>query len=200
MPKIVDHAQRRAEIAEALWRVLAREGAEGVSIRSVAAEAGASRGIVEHYFASKDELVAHAYRLAAERTLAKARKRHASRQGREALCSLLLDDLCVLDTRDESARFWLNLLPMVAREPGLAAEFVRFDEAMRAIVAEMIVEMVACGEAASDVDPAECARSAFAFILGMATDLRMRPDGFRTRAGEAQVDAFLDGLAGQVRA
>ncbi|MFI5612811.1 TetR/AcrR family transcriptional regulator [Amycolatopsis sp. NPDC051903] len=57
MPKQVDHDQRRAQIADALQRLITRHGLEGVSLRHVAAEAGVSMGSVQHYFASKDEML-----------------------------------------------------------------------------------------------------------------------------------------------
>ncbi|QWF81724.1 TetR/AcrR family transcriptional regulator [Amycolatopsis sp. CA-230715] len=56
MPKIVDKAERRREIAEALLRLVAREGIEAVSVRTVAAEAGLSAGAVQKYFSTKEEL------------------------------------------------------------------------------------------------------------------------------------------------
>ncbi|HVV20188.1 MAG TPA: TetR family transcriptional regulator C-terminal domain-containing protein [Pseudonocardiaceae bacterium] len=54
MPKKVD---RRAEIADALWRVTRRDGWEAVTMRQVAAEAGVSVGMVQHHFASKDQML-----------------------------------------------------------------------------------------------------------------------------------------------
>ncbi|GAA1994647.1 TetR/AcrR family transcriptional regulator [Amycolatopsis minnesotensis] len=56
MPKVVDKAERRREIAEALLRLVAREGTEAVSVRTVAAEAGLSAGAVQKYFSTKEEL------------------------------------------------------------------------------------------------------------------------------------------------
>ena len=196
MPKIVDHEARRAELAEALWRVVIREGIGGVTIRSVADEAGWSRGIVEHYFESKDELVRFACRLAAERILVKVRERHASLEGRAALRAVLLQDLGLFSKRKESVNVWMGMLSAAAREPGLTAEFVRFDEELRAVIAEMIAEMMARGEASPDIDPEEKARSLFAFNIGMAADLSFRPASYSETALEAQVDAFLDGLSG----
>ncbi|WP_460529377.1 TetR/AcrR family transcriptional regulator [Flindersiella endophytica] len=57
MPKIVDHEQRRLEIVHALWQVIAASGIEGVSLRVVAQAAGISIGRIQHYFASREELV-----------------------------------------------------------------------------------------------------------------------------------------------
>ena len=62
MPKQVDHEQRRTELAEALWRIAARDGLEATTVRQVAAEAGVSVGRVQHYFSTRDEMLLFALR------------------------------------------------------------------------------------------------------------------------------------------
>ena len=57
VPKLVDHDVRRREIAQAVWAVIAERGIEGVTLRSVAAEAEVSVGRIQHYYASREELV-----------------------------------------------------------------------------------------------------------------------------------------------
>jgi AcrR family transcriptional regulator len=57
MPRKVDHDQRRRHIVEALLRITGAHGLEAVSLREVANEAGVSMGAVQHYFASKDEML-----------------------------------------------------------------------------------------------------------------------------------------------
>lgn len=52
---------RRQSLIEAAARVLAREGAAGASVRTIALEAGVSPGLVNHYFAGIDALVAETY-------------------------------------------------------------------------------------------------------------------------------------------
>lgn len=66
MPKIVDHAQRRREIVTAVWSIVARHGLEGVTLRAVAAEAGISAGRVQHYYATRADLVRDGCRLMVE--------------------------------------------------------------------------------------------------------------------------------------
>lgn len=68
MPKQVDHAARRQELAEALWRVVGRDGFEGVSLRQVAAEAGVSMGLVQHYFRTKDDMLVFSLDVMDQRT------------------------------------------------------------------------------------------------------------------------------------
>jgi AcrR family transcriptional regulator len=67
MPKIVDHAARREEIAEALWRVVRRDGIRAASVRTIAAEAGWSAGAVRYYFPDQDGLLSFAMDLVSRR-------------------------------------------------------------------------------------------------------------------------------------
>jgi TetR/AcrR family transcriptional regulator, transcriptional repressor of bet genes len=53
---------RRQELRAAAFRVLQREGVQGTTLEKVAEEAGASKGIVLHYFGSKAELFEHVMR------------------------------------------------------------------------------------------------------------------------------------------
>lgn len=57
MPKIVDHEARREEIAQALWRVVRRDGIRAASVRTIATEAGWSAGAVRYYFPDQDGLL-----------------------------------------------------------------------------------------------------------------------------------------------
>ncbi|MBT2522576.1 TetR family transcriptional regulator [Arthrobacter sp. ISL-28] len=61
MPKIVDHDQRRAELVEGTWRIIARDGIESATMRGIAAEAGFANGAVKPYFATKEETLTFAF-------------------------------------------------------------------------------------------------------------------------------------------
>jgi AcrR family transcriptional regulator len=67
VPKLIDRDHRRHEIAEAVWRVVVRDGVSAVSIRDVAAEAGLAVGSVRHVFATKAELLEYSMALVHER-------------------------------------------------------------------------------------------------------------------------------------
>jgi AcrR family transcriptional regulator len=66
VPKLIDHDTRRHEIAEAVWRIVVRDGVSAVSIRDVAAEAGLAMGSVRHVFATKAELLEYSMALVHE--------------------------------------------------------------------------------------------------------------------------------------
>ncbi|NUP73233.1 MAG: TetR family transcriptional regulator, partial [Sinomonas sp.] len=61
MPKIVDHDQRRLELVDALWRIVAERGLDGATMREIAAEAGFANGALKPYFPTKDRLLDFAF-------------------------------------------------------------------------------------------------------------------------------------------
>ncbi|MER8089932.1 TetR/AcrR family transcriptional regulator [Streptomyces sp. NPDC087532] len=68
MPKQVDHRERRETIARALWRTVEQRGIAHASVREVAREAGISHGAVQHYFATREEMLVFAMDFASEQT------------------------------------------------------------------------------------------------------------------------------------
>ena len=63
MPKIVDHEQRRDEIALVACRVVAEYGFDQATIVRIAREAGYTTGMVAHYFDTKQDIIIAALRL-----------------------------------------------------------------------------------------------------------------------------------------
>lgn len=57
MPKLVDHQTRRSELGRVAAKLIATGGMEAATIREVALASGYSKGVVEHYFIDKDELI-----------------------------------------------------------------------------------------------------------------------------------------------
>ena len=64
MPKIVDHSERRKELIEASWDVIAENGIAGLTLRNVAKSASCTTGRISHYFSSREELLSSALRMA----------------------------------------------------------------------------------------------------------------------------------------
>src|SRR5262245_35660226 len=62
-----DPGLRRRQIADALVRVAGRNGLHAATMRAVAAEAGVSLHLVQHYFETKEQLMLYALRQLAER-------------------------------------------------------------------------------------------------------------------------------------
>ncbi len=93
MPKIVDHQQRRDAIAEVAARCIASRGLEHTTIREIARLSGFSKGIIEHYFESKEDLIASALDWVNRRYEQRVAARVAGRTGFAALRARLEETL-----------------------------------------------------------------------------------------------------------
>ncbi|GLR68581.1 hypothetical protein GCM10010909_32620 [Acidocella aquatica] len=67
MPAIVDHDERRREVTEAAFRLVAKSGLAALTVRAVADEVGCSTAVVSHYFENKRQLLIQTYELSADR-------------------------------------------------------------------------------------------------------------------------------------
>jgi TetR/AcrR family transcriptional regulator, transcriptional repressor of bet genes len=63
----VDADTRRQDMIDACAKVLAEKGVDGCSVRTVCASAGVSPGLLRHYFAGIDDLIAATYAHVGER-------------------------------------------------------------------------------------------------------------------------------------
>src|ERR671910_1577923 len=89
MPRKVDHRERRELLADALMRLAAARGLEGVSLRHVAAEAGVSTGMVQHYFRTKDEMMTFALGMVMDRIRERSQADAAPASASASACELV---------------------------------------------------------------------------------------------------------------
>lgn len=119
MPKLVDHTERRREIAAAVWRVLMRDGLRGASVRAVVAESGMSSGAIRHYFSTHDDLLRFAGHLVMERGPHRLSTVLENRRlGPRRRAELLLAELVPLDDqRQTEARVFAALADLDRDRP-----------------------------------------------------------------------------------
>ncbi len=60
MPRVANHDERRMEVCEAAWTVIARDGLESTTLRGIAHELGMTTGVLMHYFRDRDDLLSFA--------------------------------------------------------------------------------------------------------------------------------------------
>lgn len=196
MPRIVDHGQRRGEIAEALWRIAAREGLETVSLNRVAEEAGVSKGRVQHYFGSREELLAFTATLLQIRVDERIQGQYAQVDPDEPLevVRALLAGMLPLDdeSRTDSLVGSAFFVRAVA-DPGLRETYRSGNRLMRDILTDKLRHARDTGRVGSDVDPSHEATVLFALAGGLGESLLLgdhTPD-----SALAVVDRQLAGLA-----
>ena len=118
MPKIVDHAQRRDEIALIACRVVAEHGFDQASMVRIAREAGYTTGMLAHYFDSKQDIIIAALRLILRR-IDERLSRPAEHATRPDLLDLLLEALPVDAHRHVECAFWITFWGQVTADKRL---------------------------------------------------------------------------------
>jgi AcrR family transcriptional regulator len=93
MPKVVDHEQRRTEVLEATWRVVARDGIENATMRLIAHEVGWSTGVLSHYFHNKDEIIRATLQRAHTKVFERALVRSTEFDGATAVLAVLSEGM-----------------------------------------------------------------------------------------------------------
>jgi AcrR family transcriptional regulator len=129
MPKIVDHDQRRDEIALVACRVVADYGFDQATVVRIAREAGYTTGMVAHYFDTKQDIIIAALRLILRRiderlTPAAGRTPGASETAAAAkappdLLQLLTEALPVDEQRYTECAFWIAFWGQVSADKRL---------------------------------------------------------------------------------
>ncbi|WP_332761741.1 TetR/AcrR family transcriptional regulator [Pseudarthrobacter sp.] len=150
MPKIVDAEARRAEIVDAVFRIIAVDGLERASLREVADEAGLAVGSVRHYFASSEELLSHSFAAVVDRITgrltaalpAMAASKPGTGPHHEAVLTLLGEFLPLDEERAVDACVWMAFKNAARIRPFLAAEADRSHREVAAVVGQVITALV----------------------------------------------------------
>lgn len=156
MPKKVDHDARRREIADALLRLAATEGLESVSLRHVAAAAGVSMGLVQHYFGAKDEMLAfamqHQAQLREQRIVARLSATGRPPTPREIVRTSLVEVLPTDDVRRCEYLAGMEFSTWAQRDPRMAATLAEGGQQLHAFFADQLRIAQEAGELADGVD------------------------------------------------
>ena len=186
--------KRRSELTDVLLSIAATRGLDQVSVREVAAAAGVSIGTVQHYFATKDEMLVFAFRQVVERTRARVAGIDADNGPRHALGAALRELLPLDQARLAECRVYLAFAARAATSPSLAAVQ---RETLSAIYADLEQALRAAAAAPSrraNSDTALEARLLLAVADGLMLDAVSAPGTLTPAELEAALDAHLDRL------
>lgn len=137
-------ADRRAELLDATLRILARDGATGVTHRAVAHQAGMANGATTYHFATRDGLLEAALRHLAEREVHLARREleqiaAAGDRVRIGELAAFLAERLAKDRTSTLARY--ELFAEAARRPALRPALREW----RAAYVELLVSVIPAG-------------------------------------------------------
>lgn len=188
-------AERRRELIEAAIRSLKKHGHDGLSVRSVAAEAGVSIGLINHYFPNKNRLVAESYRQFS---------RQLGAGFRAAVARAPADPRARLSAFFEAVFSRPNLDPQVLTAWVVFWSLFRHSSAMRRVHGEaergyggLVAELLADYERASGrfrIRRRLAEIGLTAMLDGLWLEWCLDPKGFRPQEAVALCEAWIDAL------
>src|ERR1700760_3462804 len=179
MPKVVDHEQRRQQIADALLRVAAARGLHHAGLREVAAEAGISVRLIQYYFGSKEQLLLYTTHYLAvqlsDRVKARVRAVGTAAGPRAIIEAILAEAL----PDDEDSRvfnvIWTSYLAMSLTDPALnMGPLARGSDVVVDVIAAQLRAAQDDGRMPAGLDAGLEATSLVALSAGLGTSVLVR--------------------------
>ncbi|OKI64061.1 TetR/AcrR family transcriptional regulator [Micromonospora sp. CB01531] len=192
---MVDAEARRTELAEAVWRIVMRDGLEQASVRNVAREAGLSMGSLRHYFATQSELLGFALRLVGDRIEARLRAVDVTGDQRRVVLAMI-DEMLPLDRqRRGECEVWLAFTARAVVEPSLASLREEIDARLVEAFQMMIRRLADSGALRPDLDHTVEAERLYALVDGVILHAVLQPSRMSGPAGRAVVATHLAQIA-----
>jgi AcrR family transcriptional regulator len=196
VPKLVDHEERRADIVAAAGRLIARHGLEAATVRAIAAEAGCSTGVLDHYFTDKDDLLLQALSASHRRISSRFTRVARGRRGLAAVRALLADNLPTDASRRDETRLEVQFWARSLGDPALLEVQRREMAGFRRALGRHLDEAVADGEVAAGVAADDALDRLLAFLDGVSVRAVLEP----ARLPAARQLALLDQEVDRLRA
>lgn len=173
MPKQVDHDERRREIAGAVVRLAGKRGLAAVTFREVAAEAGVSVALVQHYFGSKQNLLLRTVDIVsiqvAERFTARIAALGPDARSIDRLRTLAVSFLPADETSRDAMVLYHSVGMVALTDPEMRGASAHGNAiALVALLAQLLTAARDAGEIDSDVDPPAEARLLSGALSGLS--------------------------------
>lgn len=189
---------RRQALMDATLRCLADRGVERTSIRNICDEAGVSVGLVNHYYSSKDALVADVYARLADGLLA-ALTEEVERIGgsaRDRLSSFFRASFSPVVLDPDLLRAWLSFWSMTHRSELIANIHARTYGGYLATLEDMLCAL-ADEEGIADLDVRLTAIGLSGLLDGLWVEWCLNSGTFSPEEGVRLCEACLAGLTGR---
>jgi len=202
MPRVVDHQQRRADLALLTLEVIRTVGIENTTIREIARRGRLSMGKLTHYFTSKDELVAFAFRWLSEKSLAELDQLAATHGPGLPRLEVAVDTMSKVG-EPAGIGLWLSLWDRAVRVSAFTNEHRAFYERWRGYVRTCLRDAVALQQIARGTSIDRAADLIVAAVDGLWIGGAFEPARFaparRRSLLRLQIDALTRAPASRAR-
>ncbi|MFC7401316.1 TetR/AcrR family transcriptional regulator [Citricoccus sp. GCM10030269] len=194
MPKVVDYQQRKRELVEATWRIIARHGISGATMRQIAAEAGFANGALKPYFPTKAELIEATYAFVFDQTNRRADVATHGLDGLEALEAFCREVLPLDGERLDEARVVISFWQEAAHDAHGAEVNSQFMAQWRQSMTQWMEQARVSGDLQPRVDIGLAAEALLNFMLGSQISAVLDRSAAGDRDLERQLHFHLDRL------
>lgn len=176
MPRTADHAARRRQITSAVRELATNEGIGRVTIARSAAHAGISVGLVQHYYTTKEDLLADTLTSVLQDILDRVDAAIARSERRYARIEQMMDAafqqlLPLDDSRRQEAYLRHAFAGLALDDQGLREHQRRFDDVIIERSVQGIRNGMHCGEVLPGTDALLEAQATLALVDGLAMRL-----------------------------
>lgn len=185
---------RQDNIAQVAARIIGQCGPERATIREIAARGGVSKGVVEHHFAGKSDILRKTVAWANRRFAQQERLRTAKKRGLAAARARLR---CILPLTADSenewklrVHFWSMALANPDDQLGMSTRFAEARERFR----EDLRQAIELGEVPASVDPLQAANALLHLSAGVACNMLIDPAYYTRRYRARIVEKAIDDL------
>ncbi|SNS06709.1 transcriptional regulator, TetR family [Sphingomonas laterariae] len=184
---------RRQDLIDACARKLADGGVAAATVRAICAEAGVSPGLLRHYFAGIDDLVAATYRTVGERVKAAldAAVAQADHRPRARLSAYVVASFRAPIADPALLATWIAFWSLVKANAAIAHLHADIYGGYRAGIEALLAE--------NGVAPGDCRLKAVAItalVDGLWLELCLAPDTFTPDEAAEMAERWLDALLG----
>ena len=191
MPKIVDAEERREELIDATWRIIAKEGLDAATVRRIAVEIGATTGVVVHYFRDKDEIILAALQRACDAVTGRMRSHSNHKSALETLREAIIEALPLEEQSVMEWRVWMNFWGQSLTSAKLTQEQDRRYDVWRKIMRGLLERAQRKGELRADADLPQISDHLIALIDGLGMQAILEPARMKPERIRAVVDNYL---------
>lgn len=171
MAKVDKKDIRRQEIVAAAQAVAARDGAEGATLRAIAAEAGMAANAVLYYFGSHADIIAAAVQASSGRFLEKLAEAVDLNMTPTARLAAVIGAGTTAGLDDDVSRILYEYWPHMLRDAEQRRIQEELTSAQERVYREIIDAGTSSGEFSPLLDPAKIARTLVAQEDGLVMDV-----------------------------
>jgi AcrR family transcriptional regulator len=157
---------RRRELVEAAYALIAERGLEGLRFGDVARQVGVNNGTLVHYFDTKEGLIQAVVGFLIEQFASAMPPAPANADARTLVRMEFEDARARLHEHPDIGRVYTELLVRAQRDPAIAAQLKRMDEAWQASLVRLLEDGRAAKLFRKDLDAQRISAAIMAMIKG----------------------------------